>query len=230
MSIARVLLISALFPAISTVAAACEHCRAAAAASAAARAATETSPTDLAVAAIRTAGQELRQTETARKNLCEESKKLITARTAMLQELQTIDAQLQALKTHVHRNEYPLTLDQYLVRDEDTAHQVAGQLLLRQETLTAATNRISEELEAGEHERLMLDKQIHQRQTEILLAQHRAARLRAIHVPDNAAQPMQTLRAIAPPGAAESKRRQRLNSFLEDGLGTTNEPRTAIAR
>lgn len=222
MSIARVLLISALFPATSTVASACEHCRAAAAASATARAQAAGSPADLAVAAIRTAGQELRQSETARKNLCAESEKLIAARTAMLQELQTLDAQLRALRTHVQRNEYPLVLDQQVVRDADSAQRVASQLLLRHETLTAATGRMTEELEAGEQDRLMLDQQIHQRQTDILLAQHRAARLGASHVPDNAAQPLQTLRAIAPPGSAESRRRQRVNEFLREGLA--NQP------
>ena len=216
----RFLLISCLIPAISPFASACEHCRAAAAASAVARAKAETSSTDLAVAAIRTAGQELRQSENARKNLHEESKKLITSRAAMLQDIQTIDAQLKALKTHVHRDEYPLVLDQQVIRDEDGAHQVASQLLLRHDTLTAAVARISEELEAGEQDRLMLDKQIHQRQTEILLAQHRAARLRASHVPDKASQPLQTLRAIAPPGSTESLRRQQLEEFLREGLAS----------
>ena len=148
MQITRFLVITALFPAISTAAAACEHCRAAAAATTVARAQAETSPTDLAVAAIRTAGHELRQSEAARKHLCEESKKLMTARAGMLRELQILDAQLLALKTHVHRHEYPLELGQQVVSDEDTAHEVAGQLLLRQETLTAAASRISEELEA----------------------------------------------------------------------------------
>jgi hypothetical protein len=219
MLITRFLFITALFPAMSTAAAACEHCRAAAAA-AAARAQAETSPADLAVVAIRTAGQELRQSEAARKHLCEESKKLMTARAGMLRELQMLDAQLLALKTHVHRREYPLELGQQVVSDEDTAHKVGGQLLLRQETLTAAVSRISGELEAGEQERLMLEKQIHQRQTEILLAQHRAARLRAVGVPDKAAQPLQTLRTIAPPGSAESLRRQLLDQFLREGLGS----------
>ena len=220
MLITRFLFITALFPAMSTAAAACEHCRAAAAATTVARAQAESSPTDLAVAAIRTAGHELRQSEAARKHLCEESRKLMTARAGMLRELQILDAQLLALKTHVHRHEYPLELGQQVVSDEDTAHKVAGQLLLRQETLTAAASRISEELEAGEQERLMLEKQIHQRQTEILLAQHRAARLRAVSVPDKAAQPLETLRAIAPPGSAESLRRQQLNQFLREGLAS----------
>jgi len=220
MLICRFLFITALFPAMSTAAAACEHCRAATAAATVARAQAETSPTDLAVAAIRTAGHELRQSEAARKHLCEESKKLMSARAGMLRELQILDAQLLALKTHVHRREYPLELGEQVVSDEDTAHKVAGQLLLRQETLTAAASRISEELEAGEQERLMLEKQIHQRQTEILLAQHRAARLRAVSVPDKAAQPLETLRAIAPPGSAESLRRQLLNQFLREGLAS----------
>lgn len=96
MQITRFLFITALFPAMSTAAAACEHCQAAAAAATVARAQAETSPTDLAVAAIRTVGNELRQSEAARKHLCEESKKLMTARAGMLRELQILDAHLLA--------------------------------------------------------------------------------------------------------------------------------------
>lgn len=224
MLMARCLLMSALIPCMSAVATACEHCRTAAISAAAAAAHAETNPTDLAVAAIRTAGQELRQSEAARKNLSEESQKLIAARAGMLRDLQTIEAELLALKTHVHHNQYPLVVEEQVIRDEDAAHALAGQLLLRQDSLTAGVAQISEELEAGDHERLLLEKQIHQRQTEILLAQHRAARLRAVHVPDKAAKPLQTLRAIAPPGSTESLRRQRLDTFLRDGLGSTGTP------
>lgn len=223
MLIVRFLLIYAVFHALSVVAAACEHCRTAAASAAAAAAHSESNPTDLAVAAIRTAGQELRQSEAARKRLCEESQKLIAARAGMLRDLATIDAELLALKTHVQGNEYPLLVGQQVVRDEDTAHALAGQLLLRQDALTAGVSRLSEELAAGDQERLMLEKQIHERQTEILLAQHRAARLQAVHVPDRAARPLQTLRSIAPPGSTETQRRQRLDSFLRDGLGSNGQ-------
>jgi hypothetical protein len=217
MLIARLLLSTVVLSCLQAAAAACEHCRAAAMAAATAAAA-QTNPTDLAVAAIQTAGKELRQSISARKLLCAETEKLAAARDSMLRELQTVDAQLKAIKTHVQGDQYPLVLGELVIRDETTAHRAASELFARHDSLTAAVNQLTGELEAGEHQRLQLNQRIHQYETDILLAQHRAVRIRATSVPQTSARPLDALRFTAPSGSAQSQRQQRLQEFLRNGV------------
>ena len=226
MLIVRMLLCAVALPTMSAVAAACEHCRAAQAA-AAAQLAAESSPTDLAVAAIRTAGQELRQSQAALQNLCEESGKLQGTRDSMQRKLQVVNADLLALKTHVQTSDFPVVISERIVRCEDDAHTVAGELLIQQDVLQAAIAEMTAELAAGEQNRLQLVKQIHQRQTEILLAEHRSSRIRTLTLSAKSSQPLQAIRIIAPPVSAESQRKQRLNDFLKNGLGNSTLQQTA---
>lgn len=217
MSIARILMIPVVLSSLQAAATACEHCRAAAAA-AAAQAAAASNPTDLAVAAIQTAGRELRQSISTRKLLCTETEKLTAARAARLQELQSVAAQLLAIKTHVHSGEYPLVLGDLIIRDEATAHRAASELLFRHDSLSSIVDELAAELEAGEAQRLQLNRRIQQTEAEILLAQHRSARIQAASTPKKSSLPLAAFRITTPPGTASSSRQQRLQAFLEGGI------------
>ena len=137
----------------------------------------------------------------------------------MHRKLEIVTADLLALKTHVQTSDFPVVIAGQVVRSETQAHTVAGELLIQQDVLTAAITDMTEELAAGEQNRLQLLKQVHQRQTEILLAEHRSSRIRATTLPNKSSQPLNAIRIAAPPGSAESQRKQQLNHFLKNGLG-----------
>ncbi len=214
----RMLLFVVAVPMFCGVAGACEHCRAAEAAMAA-KLAAESSPTDLAVAAIRTAGQELRQSEGVLKDLCAQTVKLRGVRDGMQHKLQVVASELQALRSHVHSGKYPVVLTSRIVRSESDAESVVGELLIEQDVLSAGVAAITAELAAGEQTRLQLVKTIRERETEIVLAEHRFRRIATTTVPDKSAQSLKAIRVIAPPGSSETQRKQRLNDFLRGGLG-----------
>lgn len=206
-----------LLVAVSTTASACEHCRAAAAA-AAAQAAAQTNPTDLTVVAIQSAGCELRQAAAARKQLVEQSEKLGKVRADMQRELQTITAELEAIRAHVQAQDYPLVISCGKIGDEETATKCASTLLSRHDSLTSSINQISQELEAGDHDLLQVNGRIQQLETEILLAETRAKRIIVHRVPQQSERQLRVLRATVPAQSPESQRRQRLTDFLNEGV------------
>jgi len=229
MKISRILLATFAVISLGSTGFACEHCRAAAAA-AAMEQAIKASPTDLAVTAIRTAGEELRQSVTARRNLCEESARLQAAREQRQRELETIGSQLLALKAHVQSNQYPVVLGEVIIREETTARRLAAELLSRHDSLTEAIADMGSELEAGEQDLLQLNRRIHERETDILLAKHRATRLQGAAVPTAAARPLAAIRQLAPSGSPRAVRTQRLNEFLANGVQSAATTAEATVR
>jgi hypothetical protein len=117
-----------------------------------------------------------------------------------------------------------------IIREETTARRLAAELLSRHDSLTEAIADMGSELEAGEQDLLQLNRRIHERETDILLAKHRATRLQGAAVPTAAARPLAAIRQLAPSGSPRAVRTQRLNEFLANGVQSAATTAEATVR